>query len=161
MAVKTLLAALTLGALAGGPPAATSAGTFSCGQCFEAFDGRGHNFTYGPGACGPSGKLCMDCMAFNACHLNTQQGSCSEWHYFCAGSAVETALLGAEVEAALAAADPGKLQSLLGGARDRVTLNPGRMAVQVTGCVGVVVASYPLPAPLLAALEAAPARVAD
>lgn len=96
------------------------------------------------------GQDCYKCSGFNSCHDNLQDGSCSDFHWYCpVGGEEDSGRNGGvdriELTAALRLGNAAKVSRLIAEHED-YEINVEREAIQVADCRGMLVAHVPLPA---------------
>lgn len=81
---------------------------------------------------------CYDCHVFNACHENTQSGSCSQFHSGCTGGDLD-------LDALELAVATGQWRTLIADSEhSKIRWNAERGAIQVFDCLGRAVGHYPI-----------------
>lgn len=152
----SLLAVSPAGEFEVAPPSAsaTSAAVEEvCGSCTSNSFLWSWSHRFG-GSCGGGGggggTGCYDCHAFNACHSNTQDGTCQNWHSGCAGGGEESRAQPLDkgffqlVESAAGTNNPRAIRTIVAAHRGIVELNDDRPALQIKNCKGAIIASYQL-----------------
>jgi hypothetical protein len=129
-------------------PSASYAYRAECGRCYESAEGGAHVF----GDLPPwYSSYNMDCDAFNACHGNSQSGSCSSYHFACGGGIS----MAEAVRKSFAANDPRAVKTLLAGYPRNVRFDPEAGTVSVSDCDDALVARIAVPGQLLAEVASA------
>lgn len=117
-----------------------SNGAEAHGPWVAGFDATLSRFTPGSVNSEFRGSHYMDCVAFNACHTNVQDGGCQNWHMACQFG--EDAL-DAFDNLSSVADSRGTLSSLLLRRSSPVRLTSDHSLLQVLDCSGQIVAQVP------------------
>lgn len=122
---RAAMIAAVAGLLAAAPAAAQQ-----CDRCYDREDGSAHVF-------GNAGYwytyMWADCNSFNACHGNSQSGTCSGNHWGCG---VSLAMLVERLNTSIVRGDVARVGALIAANPSRVRFDPATGRVAIRDCDG-------------------------